>query len=246
MLNVFTDRTDFDLGIDDHGLFGDKDINIYVLDEDMRALSLMEAFRACRYDPLRTYYYIPKTESNFSRYATESIKRGTVNVFSDLEELRDSLRSEVEAWCAYSIPECIARSTVNFKILANREASTSLSMAVTTALNKCSCYTVTRALQQLFQSGGPLFAQQFKAVLEELQASDPQVQKADEAFRTYGSQFLSVLAVDDHKIDRAWQTEEYEGMTMHVMFQPLEPKKDIQSRVRIVSQLVTEKKEQHS
>ena len=94
MLNVFTDRTDFDLGIDDHGLSGDKDINIYVLDEDMRALSLMEAFRACRYDPLRTYYYIPKTESNFSRYATESIKRGTVNVFSDLEELRDSLREK--------------------------------------------------------------------------------------------------------------------------------------------------------
>ena len=46
MLNVFTDRTDFDLGIDDHGLSGDKDINIYVLDEDMRALSLMEAFRS--------------------------------------------------------------------------------------------------------------------------------------------------------------------------------------------------------
>lgn len=242
MLNVFTDRKDFDLGIDDHGLSGDKDINIYVLDEDMRALSLMEAFRACRYDPLRTYYYIPKTESDFFRYATESIKRGTVNVFSDLEELRDSLRGEVEAWCAYSIPECITRSTVNFKILANREASTSLSMAVTTALNKCSCYTVVKALQQLFQSGGPLFDQQFKTILAELKATDPQAQKADEAFKTYGSQFLSVLAADDRQIDTAWHTEEYDGMTMHVMFQPLEPKKDIQSRVRIVSQLITDKR----
>lgn len=242
MLNVFTDRKDFDLGIDDHGLSGDKDINIYVLDEDMRALSLMKAFRACRYDPLRTYYYIPKTESDFSHYATESIKRGTVNVFSDLEELRDALRSEVEAWCAYSIPECITRSTMNFKILANREASTSLSMAVTTALNKCSCYTVVKALLQLFQSGGPLFDQQFKTILAELKATDPQAQKADEAFKTYGSQFLSVLAADDHPVDTAWHTEEYDGMTMHVMFQPLEPKKDIQSRVRIVAQLVTEKK----
>lgn len=244
MLKVFTDRTDFDLGIDDHGLSGDKDINVYVLDEDMRALSLMEAFRACRHDPLRTYYYIPKTESNFARYAAESLKRGTVNVFSDLEELRDSLRTEVDAWCSYSIPECISKSAINFKIFLNRDASTSLSLAVNTALNKYSCYTVVAALEQLFHSGGAMFAPRFNAILEELQASSEKVKKADEAYRLHKSQFLSVLATFGYKIDTAWHTEEYDGMTMHVMFQPLEPKKDIESRVRMVAQLVTEKKEQ--
>ena len=85
MINIHTDRDDFDLGIEDFGISEGSDINLYVLDENMKALSLMEAFRSCRYNPLRTYYYIPETESNFSRYAMESISRGTVNIFTDLE-----------------------------------------------------------------------------------------------------------------------------------------------------------------
>ena len=46
MLKVYTDRPDFDLGIEDYDLSGGKEISIYVLDEQMSALSLMEAFRA--------------------------------------------------------------------------------------------------------------------------------------------------------------------------------------------------------
>ena len=58
MLNVFTDLKDFDLGIEDFDLPGSREINIYLLEEKMSALSLMEAFRSCRFNQLRTYYYI--------------------------------------------------------------------------------------------------------------------------------------------------------------------------------------------
>ena len=80
MINIHTDWEDFDLGIEEIDISEGKDIHVYVLDENMKALSLMEAFRACRYNPLRTYYYIPRTETNFSKYAMESISRGTVNI----------------------------------------------------------------------------------------------------------------------------------------------------------------------
>ena len=38
MLNIYTDREDFDLGIEDFGLLDGKDINVYILDENMKAL----------------------------------------------------------------------------------------------------------------------------------------------------------------------------------------------------------------
>ena len=46
MINIHTDRDDFDLGIEDFGISEGSDINLYVLDENMKALSLMEAQRA--------------------------------------------------------------------------------------------------------------------------------------------------------------------------------------------------------
>lgn len=49
MFKVHTDQKDFDLGIEDFGTSEGQDIHIYVLEEGMSALSLMEAFRACRY-----------------------------------------------------------------------------------------------------------------------------------------------------------------------------------------------------
>ena len=242
MLKVFTDRKNFDLGIEDYGLSGGNDINIYILDEDMSALSLMKAFRACRYNPLRTYYYIPKTESNFSKYATESISRGTVNLFSDLEEMKEALRSEVDAWRSYSIPECITKSAGNFKILLNRERVTSLSVAVTAALNKNSCYTVAEGLTALLQSGAPLLPQEFEASLNQILESSKKAKRANDAFAQYQSQFLSVLAAGNREINTEWHTEEYDGMALHVMFQPFEPEgKPLDSRIKIIAQLVKEK-----
>lgn len=144
MLNVFTDLKDFDLGIEDFDLPGSREINIYVLDEKMSALSLMEAFRACRFNPLRTYYYIPDTESNFAAYARDSISRGTVNLFSDLNELREALQGEVEDWKTYSIPDCISKTAQNFKVFVNPSTTTDLSVEVSAALRKNSCYTVLR------------------------------------------------------------------------------------------------------
>lgn len=243
MLKVFTDREDFDLGIEDYGLSGGSDINIYVLDEHMSALSLMEAFRACRHNPLRTYYYIPETKSNFSKYATESISRGTVNVFSDLDELKSSLQGEVEAWRSYSVPECVKKSAANYKFLLNRDTATSLSVAVTSALHKNSCYTVAAALVKMLDSGNHLLASEFIRCKEQLLEESEKVKRAEKEFGFYGSQFLSVLAAGGKKTDPAWQTEEYDGITMHVMLQPFEPdSRDLDNRVKIVAQLRKETK----
>ena len=38
MLNIYTDREDFDLGIEDFGLLDGKDINVYILDDIIREL----------------------------------------------------------------------------------------------------------------------------------------------------------------------------------------------------------------
>ncbi len=242
MLKVYTDRPDFDLGIEDYDLSGGKEISIYVLDEQMSALWLMEAFRACRYNPLRTYYYIPDTESHFSQYARESISRGTVNLFSDLEEMKEALQSEVDAWRSYSIPECITKSAANYKILLNRERVTGISVAVTAALNKNSCYTIALALEKLFQSGGSLFSQQFLQILEEVLADSQKAREANAVFARENSQFLSVLAAGGREINREWHTEEYDGMALHVMFQPFEPEgKGLDARVKIVAQLIKER-----
>lgn len=242
MLNVYTDRKDFDLGIEDYGLSVGKDINIYVLDEEMSALSLMEAFRACRYNPLRTYYYIPETKSNFSKYARESISRGTVNLYSDLEELKEALQGEVDAWRSYSIPECITKSAANYKILMNRERTTGLGVVVTAALSKNSCYTVAVALEELFKSGGSLHSQQFQEILDRTAKASEKAKRANAVFAQEQSQFLSVLAAGGKEINTEWHTEEYDGMALHVMFQPFEPEgKSMDSRVKIVSQLIKER-----
>ena len=243
MINIHTDREDFDLGIEDFGISEGGDINLYVLDENMKALSLMEAFRACRYNPLRTYYYVPKTESNFSRYATESISRGTVNIFSDLNELREALNGEMDAWRSYSIPECVAKSAERFKVLLNRDMSTALSVAVSGALRKNSCYTVAAALFQMFRSKEQLDEAGFEMWKKQVMEDSPQAQRAEEEFRQHGSQFLSVLAAAGKERDTAWGTEEYDEMTLHVMFQPFEPEgRGIAHRVKIIGQLVKEKK----
>ncbi len=243
MFKVHTDQKDFDLGIEDFGTSEGQDIHIYVLEEGMSALSLMEAFRACRYNPLRTYYFIPKTDSNFSSYAIESISRGTVNIFSDIEELRDSLRSEAEAWRSHSIPECIQKSAANFKVMVNREAVTALSVGVTTELNKNSCYTVAVALMRLFQSGEPLRLAQFQSHLGQALENCSQAQKANAAFAEYHSHFLSTLVANGKEINPSWHTEEYDGMALHVMFQPFSPEtKSINNRVKIISQLTKEKR----
>lgn len=242
MLNVFTDLKDFDLGIKDFDLPGSREINIYVLEEKMSALSLMEAFRACRTNPLRTYYYIPDTESHFSSYARESISRGTVNVFSDLEELRAALQGEVEEWRTYSVPDCISKTAENFKVFINQNSITDLSVGVSSALRKNSCYTVALALLHLFQSKEPLLSAQFKEELEHTIAGSKTARKANEEFKLRGSQFLSVLAAANEEIDISCHTDEYNSMALHVMFQPLEPEqKNLNSRVRIITQLLKEK-----
>lgn len=242
MLNVYTDLKDFDLGIKDFNLPGSREINIYVLDEKMSALSLMEAFRACRTNPLRTYYYIPDTESNFSSYARESISRGTVNLFSDLEELRTALQGEVEEWRTYSIPDFISKTAENFMVLINQNSITDLSVEVSSALRKNSCYTVALALLHLFQAKEPLLASQFREKLEHTIASSKTARKANEEFKLRGSQFLSVLAAANKEIDISCHTDEYNSMALHVMFQPLEPEqKNLNSRVRIITQLLKEK-----
>lgn len=243
MLNIYTDREDFDLGIEDFGLLDGKDINVYILDENMKALSLMEAFRACRRNPLRTYYYIPKTESNFSKYAVESISRGTVNVFYDLDELREALSGEMEAWRFYSVPECISKSAMNFKIMINRDTSTSLSIAVTAALRKSSCYTVGAALLELFQSRGALQGTEFENCRKKVLETSEEARRADEEFKRSGSQFLSVLVARGKDITSVKTTEEYDEMALHVMFQPFEPNgKDMEYRGKIISQLMKEKR----
>ncbi|MCI8725686.1 MAG: hypothetical protein HFG66_06060 [Hungatella sp.] len=246
MINIHTDRDDFDLGIEDFGISEGSDINLYVLDENMKALSLMEAFRSCRYNPLRTYYYIPETESNFSRYAMESISRGTVNIFTDLEELREALNGEMDAWRSYSVPECIAKSANHFKVLLNRDMSTSLSVAVSGALRKNSCYTVAVALFRMLQAKEQLNEAGFEMWRKQVLETSPEAVRAEEEYQKHGSQFLSVLAAAGKEIDEAWGTEEYDEMTLHVMFQPFEPEgRGINHRVKIVSQLVKEKKRKH-
>lgn len=244
MLNVFTDAKDFDLGIEDFDLGSSRDINVYVLDEKMSALSLMEAFRACRFNPLRTYYYIPDTESNFASYARESISRGTVNVYSDLDELRAALEGEVEEWRTYSIPDCISKTAANFKVFINQHTVNNLSLAVTAALRKNSCYTVALALLQMFQAHDPLLEQQFAEQLDHVLAGSKAARKANEEFKLRGSQFLSVLVAANKSVDISRHTDEYNSMALHVMFQPLEPEqKNLDSRVRIITQLLKEKRE---
>ncbi len=243
MFNVFTDQKDFDLGIEDYGLPGGQDINIYILEENMSALSLMEAFRACRYNPLRTYYYIPKTKSNFSKYATESISRGTVNVFDDLEEMKEALQGEAEAWRSYSIPECIKKSAGNFKVLLSRDTATALSVRVTSAISHHSCYTVARALMELFLSGKHLLPGEFDACLEQVLKTDEKAADAEKAWKDYESHFLSVLAAGKKPVDPDHRTEEYDGLALHVMLQPFAPgPTSLDSRVKIVAQLLKEKK----
>ena len=243
MINIYTDREDFDLGVEAFGISEGKDIELYVLDEDMKALSLMKTFRACRYNPLRTYYYIPKTESDFSRYATESISRGTVNIFSDLEELRDALNGEMDAWRSYSIPECISRSAENFKVLLNREMSTALSVLVSSALRKNSCYTVALALFKMLQDKEHLSETGFEEWRKQVLDTSEEARRAEEEYKEHGSQFLSVLAAANKKINVEYGNEEYDEMTLHVMFQPFEPEgKGINYRVKLIGQLVKEKK----
>ena len=243
MLNVFTDLKDFDLGIEDFDLPGSREINIYVLDEKMSALSLMEAFRACRFNPLRTYYYIPDTESNFAAYARDSISRGTVNLFSDLNELREALQGEVEDWKTYSIPDCISKTAQNFKVFVNPSTTTDLSVEVSAALRKNSCYTVATALLHMFQEKEPLLGTQFKEELEHTMAVSKTARKANEEFKLRGSQFLSVLAAENKEIDISRHTDEYNSMALHVMFQPLDPEqKNLKSRLRIITQLRKEKR----
>lgn len=243
MINIHTDWEDFDLGIEEIDISEGKDIHVYVLDENMKALSLMEAFRACRYNPLRTYYYIPRTETNFSKYAMESISRGTVNIFTDLKELREALNGEMDAWRSYSIPECIAKSAEHFKVLLNRDMSTGLSVAVSGALRRYSCYTVAEALFKLLESKEQLNEAGFEACRKQVLEENPKAQKAEEEYGQNGSQFLSVLAAAGKEIDTAWGTQEYDEMTLHVMFQPFDPEgRGIEHRVKIVGQLIKEKK----
>lgn len=243
MLNVFTDLKDFDLGVDDFGIFGGQDINIYVLEESMSALSLMEAFRACRYNPLRTYYYIPKTESNFSKYATESISRGTVNVFADLEEMKEALQGEVEAYRSYSVPDCIKKTAENFKVMLSRDSATSLSVRVSSALNHHSCYTVAQALLDLFHSGKMLAPAEFDSCMQQVIENNKNAASAEQVWKEYESQFLSVLAAGKKTVDPARRTEEYDSMTLHVMLQPFAPEiKSVDSRVKMAAQLRKEKR----
>lgn len=246
MLKVFTDMKNFDLGVEDFGLSGGKDIHVYVLDEKMSALSLMEAFRACRSNPLRTYFYIPDTESDFSKFARESISRGTVNVFSDLEELKAVLRSEVDAWRTYSIPDFIQKSAENFKIFTSRDMVNNLSVEVTSALRRNSCYTVALALLRLFQSGEPLLVPEFQASLAHILETRKKARMANDEFKQRESQFLSVLVAGNKKTDISQHTDEYNGIALHVMFQPLTPEdKHLDDRVRIITQLVKEEKQHH-
>lgn len=243
MLNVYTDLKDFDLGIKDFDLPGSREINVYVLDEKMSALSLMEAFRACRTNPLRTYYYIPDTESNFAAYARESISRGTMNLYTDLEELRAVLEGEVEDWRTYSIPDCILKTAQNFKVFVNQNTVTDLSVEVSSALRKNSCYTVGMTLLHMFQSKIPLLSTQFKEELEHTLAGSKTARIANEEFKLRGSQFLSVLVAGNKNIDISLHTDEYNSMALHVMFQPFDPEqKNLKSRVRIITQLLKERK----
>ncbi len=243
MINVHTDREDLDLGIEEIDISEGKDIHVYVLEENMKALSLMEAFRACRYNPLRTYYYIPSTESNFSRYAMESISRGTVNIYTDLKDLKEALNGEMDTWRSYSIPECVAKSAEHFKVLLNRDMSTGLSVAVSGALRRHSCYTVAVALFKLLESKEQLNEAGFETWVKQVMEENPKSIKAEEAYSQHGSQFLSVLAAAGKGVDTTWATEEYDEMTLHVMFQPFDPEgRGIEHRVKIVGQLVKEKK----
>ena len=242
MLNIYTDLKDFDLGITDFDLPGSREITIYVLDENMSALSLMEAFRSCRQNPLRTYYYIPDTKSNFAAYARESISRGTVNLYSDLEELRSVLQGEVEEWRTYSVPDFITKSAENFKVFINQNSITDLSVGVSAALRKNSCYTVAMTLLHMFQGKEPLLVSQFQEELVHTLANSKTARTANEEFKLRGSQFLSVLAAGGKDIDISRHTDEYNSMALHVMSQPLDPEqKNLKGRGKIITQLLKEK-----
>ena len=168
------------------------------------------------------------------------------SLFTDLEELREALNGEMDAWRSYSVPECIAKSANHFKVLLNRDMSTSLSVAVSGALRKNSCYTVAVALFRMLQAKEQLNEAGFEMWRKQVLETSPEAVRAEEEYQKHGSQFLSVLAAAGKEIDEAWGTEEYDEMTLHVMFQPFEPEgRGINHRVKIVSQLVKEKKRKH-
>ncbi|MCM1441548.1 MAG: hypothetical protein NC131_20425 [Roseburia sp.] len=219
----------------------EADIEVYVLESTMTPLDLMKAFRACRVNPMKAWYYIPPEPKEFHDYAYDAIHRGTLNIYHDWEVLTSALSNNVLATTEKEIQKCVTMSFDNFGYDVDEDMCRFIADAVLNATDRYGAYPACKALLQMLESGKtpnvPLYNNIMKSTLTLYAA----VENAVNEFRQNGSHILGVLASERiYKIALPKQ-EEFDRVTVHVMFQPLTPEMhDLKGRCQQIVRVAKE------
>lgn len=219
----------------------EAEVEVYVLLHTMSPLDLMKAFRACRINPMKAWYYIPSEPAEFHDYAYDAIKRGTLNIYHDWDVLMSALSGDIISSAETEISKCVQQSVANFGYEIDYDTCKFLSGAVYSATERYGAFPACKALLKMLESGRrpnvPLYNEVMKSSIM-LYAS---VESAVNEFRQTGSHILGVLAGE--KIYKLFieKQSEFDRVAIHILFQPLTP--DVHDLHERRSQLVRVAKE---
>lgn len=198
-------------------------IEVYVLESTMSPLELMKAFRACRINPMKAWYYIPEEPAEFHEYAFDAIRRGTLNIYHDWNVLVSALSDDVLGTTEKEIAKCVETSFAAFGYDVDQDMLGFISAAVLSATDRYGAFPACKALLQMLESGKKPNPALYNTIMKNMLTLYASVENAVNEFRQNGSHILSVLAAERiYKITIPKQ-EEFDRVAVHVMFQPLTP-----------------------
>lgn len=199
------------------------DVEVYVLTADMTPLELMKAFKACRVNPMKAWYFISPDNPEFYEYACDAIHRGTVNIYSDWGLLESALTDDILQTTEKQIHSCVSVSFDNFGIIADDELINFITGAVMQATSRYGAYPAAKAFLRLLESGHKPNVPLYNTIMKALITTSAGVEDAVNEFRKSGSSILGVLATERiYKLTLSKQ-EEFDRVAAHVMFMPFTP-----------------------
>lgn len=197
----------------------EADIEVYILTDDMSAVDLMKAFKACRMNPLKAYYCVVSEDKEFVQLATDAVKRGTLHVFTCVENLVESINGRYELVIDNVISRCLTESAEAWGVpVIDKET---LVKVVRDTIDRQGVYAAVVTILRSLQSGRDLSVGLYANVLKSVVSIYASVESSVQMYRETGSQLLSVLASAKVYKTGLKDVSNYNDMVLHVMLKPI-------------------------
>lgn len=197
----------------------DADVEVYVLSAGMSSVALMQAFQACRTNPMKAYYYIDPSDEVFAGLAENAIRRGTLHIFSSIESLALSINGKYDMVLDTAVRRCLKESAENYCV--EIDDIDMLCSVVKDTIDRYGVYAAMMSVLRMLQSGRSLSTGLYSNVLRSILPIYASVENSVNSYRECSSQLVSVLAAARIFRVNIKNIESYDAMTLHVMLKPI-------------------------